>query len=501
MINQDMQTAAVALYQQGQSKKTIARLLKIDVKTVRTIVAGDAVRTLKPRNDKIDIAESDLEALYHKCDGYIERMYEILTEEQGVAIGYSTLTRLVRSKGLGGKNAHNSRSEHFGDVPGEEMQHDTTIYSLKIGGVQTKVICSGIYLRYSKMRIIRFYLRFNRFTMKCFIDEALRFWGYCARICVIDNTNLAILHGSGSSAVMNPEMIAFADNYGFSWKAHAINHPNRKAGKERNFWTTETNFLPGRTFSSLDNLNEQAFQWATSRYAQRPQAKTKLIPVQAFEYEKSSLLKLPPYISQPYIPLVRKIDTYGYIACDANYFWVPETVQCSRVTVLRYVGDIVIMEGTKELVRYKLPPESVENQKFVPAGVKMKPRGEPNDRKLGCEHEEMRLRQMGDAVQLYLDFIKSVDSGVKKKPLFIRGLYRLSKEIGQSLFEQAVHRANNYHVNTLDTVRRIAYQLLEPALGDQSNSTEIYSDYQKRQTYQIGRFTEENDVDFNEEQS
>ncbi|HEX2959863.1 MAG TPA: hypothetical protein VHO70_23710 [Chitinispirillaceae bacterium] len=66
-------------------------------------------------------------------------------------------------------------------------------------------------------------------------------------------------YGSGSSAVMNPEMVAFADNYGFIYKAHEINHSNRKAGKERNFWTVETNFLPGRTFSSLENLNEQAY--------------------------------------------------------------------------------------------------------------------------------------------------------------------------------------------------------------------------------------------------
>jgi transposase len=500
MKNQDMQTSVGTLYQQGQSKRAIARLLKIDVKTVRTIIEGSVIRIPKPRKDKIDIADEELQKLYHQCDGYIERMYEILTEERDIAIGYSTLSRLVRSKGLGSNKGDNTRSDHVPDVPGDEMQHDTTVYKLKIDGVLKKVICSGVYLRYSKMRYIRFYPRFNRFIMKCFIDEALRFWGYCARTCIIDNTNLAILHGSGSSAVMHPEMIAFADNYGFTWKAHKINHPNRKAGKERNFWTVETNFLPGRTFSSLDNINEQAIQWATVRYAQRPQAKTGLIPVQAFEYEKPFLLKLPPYISAPYIPFVRKIDVYGYIAFDANYYWIPEAVQCRTLTVLRYAHEIVIMEGTKELIRYKLPPDNVRNEKFVPDDIKKKPHAQPKARKKGCEVEEKRLREMAEPVPAYLDYVKLSESGVVKKPAFIRGLFSLSKEVAQSLFEETIKRAFDYRVNTLESVRRIAYQMLEPSLGDQFNSTETYSDYQNRQTYQTGRFSEENDTCYTGEQ-
>ena len=84
------------------------------------------------------------------------------------------------------------------------------------------------------------------------------FWGYRARQCIIDNTNLARLRGTGANAVMVPEMEAFARQYGFVFRCHALKHPNRKAGEERSFWTVETNFLPGRTFQSLEDLNQQA---------------------------------------------------------------------------------------------------------------------------------------------------------------------------------------------------------------------------------------------------
>jgi transposase len=288
MIDADKRQAVLTLFKSGKSKKRIAHLLEVDIKTVRKIIrnAGDN-GSQKPRSDNIEVDGELLKKVYHDCEGYGQRIHEVLTEEHGLEIAYSTLTRKIRETGLG-QNV-SARSCHEPDVPGEEMQQDTSPFTLKVGGVKTKVICSGLYLRYSKMRYIWFYRRYDRFAMKCFMEKALGFWGYSARTCVIDNTSLAIWYGSGFRAVFVPEMVNFAKNYGFTWKAHEIGHHNRKPGVERNFWTVETNFFPGRTFMSLEDLNEQAFQWATDRYAKRPQAKTGLIPINTFEHEKPPL--------------------------------------------------------------------------------------------------------------------------------------------------------------------------------------------------------------------
>ena len=68
-------------------------------------------------------------------------------------------------------------------------------------------------------------------------------------------------------------MEAFARQYGFEFRCHALKHANRKAGEERSFWTVETNFLPGRTFQNLEDLNRQALEWSTVRMEQRPRAR------------------------------------------------------------------------------------------------------------------------------------------------------------------------------------------------------------------------------------
>jgi hypothetical protein len=85
------------------------------------------------------------------------------------------------------------------------------VYQVPLGGARTRIIASLLYLRYSKRRYLKFYRAFNRFAMKCFLHEALMHWGYSARQCIIDNTNLARLRGSGSRAVIVPEMASFAD--------------------------------------------------------------------------------------------------------------------------------------------------------------------------------------------------------------------------------------------------------------------------------------------------
>ena len=280
------------------SLREISRRLHLSRNAVRAIVRQQGKIVRKERQDKIQIDPELLERLYHECDGWLQRVHEKLVEEQGIQVGYSTLTRMLRDLELG--RSPPARCDRVPDEPGAEMQHDTSPYQLQISGQRTRLIASLMYLRYSKRRYLKFYRVFNRFVMKCFLHEALMFWGYAAKRCIIDNTNLARLRGSGRQAVIVPEMVAFAERYGFQFVCHELQHCNRKAGEERSFWTVETNFLPGRSFESLEDLNRQARQWATERMEHRPQTKARLIPAKLFEHERHYLHPLPPHLPAPY---------------------------------------------------------------------------------------------------------------------------------------------------------------------------------------------------------
>jgi hypothetical protein len=293
-------------------------------------------------------------------------------------------------------------------------------------------------------------------------------------------------------------MLEFAKRYGFKWKAHRIGHANRKAGKERNFYTVETNFLPGREFSSLKDLNEQAFSWATKRWALRPQSKTRLIPAKLFEDEKPYLIRFPEYIPPPYLPHQRIVDQYGYIAFAANYYWIPcepagKKPVAGNVDVIEYENKISIYQRNQHLIDYKLPSAEIQNEKFIPSGMVGKIY-EPKYIKKKSDEQERRLRQIGEVVNKYIDYILSNECIIKQKSKFIRKLYNFSRNIAPSLFLKIIERANNYRIDNLESIERITINLLnaEPvSIPDVSRS----DNFKNRESYIRGLFSREADLD------
>lgn len=253
MITADKRQAVFLMHQEGVSKRAIARQLRLSRNAVRHIIAQSGQMPPPIRPPRVVLDADLLRQLHRECEGYAQRMTEKLREEHGLSVKYSTLTRHLRDLGITGPSP--ARCQKVPDEPGAEMQHDTSPFTVLVGTQRLRLQASLLYLRYSKRRYLQFYPLFDRFHLKCFLHLALMHWGYAPPLCVIDNTNLARWRGLGADAVMVPEMEVFARGYGFKFLCHAPKHSDRKAGEERSFLTVETNFIPGRTFTSLEDLN------------------------------------------------------------------------------------------------------------------------------------------------------------------------------------------------------------------------------------------------------
>lgn len=487
MISQDKRAAIYRLHTEGMGVRKIARSLRVNRGTVSDIIKQKGVMPESKRKDKIELDPDLVAKLYKDCDGWVQRMHEILTEEKAIQIGYSTLTSKIRELELG--TAKNQRSGQVPDSLGEEMQQDTSPYRVKLGDKSVLVQASLLYYRYSKVRYLKFYRSFNRFKMKCFFHEALTFWNYAAGICIIDNTNLARLHGTGKNAVIVPEMEQFAKQYGFGFVCHEIKHSNRKAGNERGFFTIVTNFFAGRKFENMENLNRQAFLWATDRSANRPTGKTRLIPAAAFEYEKPYLNKLPVYVEPPYLVHQRRTDQYGYASFDGNFYWIPGTKRYD-VKVLQYSDHLRIYHRRELLGEYEMPSEGVKNEKIYPEG-QSKPKHQPKYRKKPTAHEERTLRTTSEEVNAYLNF--AIKKGGRQKHRFIRKLYGLHSKLAPSLFIKTVKRALKYRITDTETIERIAMLLMKEGNYDVP-SVQIDQEFRDRESYLDGRFSADVDL-------
>ena len=246
----------------------------------------------------------------------------------------------------------------------------------------------------------------------------------------------------------------------------------------------ETNFLPGRRFQNLKDLNQQAFQWATVRMENRPVAKTRLIPAKAFEHERHYLVKLPAHLPAPYRVHERETDQYGYAAFDGNYYWVPGTDR-DEVKVLEYSDRLKIYQLRKCVADYPLPADGVTNALFSPEGMP-KPTRQPKNRKRPTEEEEKRLRAMSEAVDGYLNF--ALHDGLQRHR-FLRELFALSCRMTRSVFTQTLERARRYRITDIDTLQRIARLCVSQ--GDVPlPATDVDESFLQREAYQEGRLTD-----------
>jgi transposase len=318
--------------------REISRLLKLSRNAVRRILRAPESRAREvPRCDAQTLAL--LRACFERARGNVVRVQELLAQERGRTLSYSTLTRWVREAGL---RTPVPRSGEYHFAPGEEMQHDTSPHRVVIAGKTVATQCAALVLAYSRRLFVYYYPRYTRFEAKHFLLEAARFNEGTAPTCIIDNTSVIVAAGAGDEAVIAPEMVAFARTLGFCFRAHRVGHADRKGRIERPFAYIEGNFLPGRSFTDFADLNRQALAWGREVANAKPKRALGMSPEAAYLIEKPYLQPLPSALPPIYQVLERVVDLYGYVSVDSNRYSVPERWVSASLTVYKYPAEIQI---------------------------------------------------------------------------------------------------------------------------------------------------------------
>ena len=159
---------------------------------------------------------------------------------------------------------------------------------------------------------------------------------------MIDNTHVVLASGSGSEAVIAPEMAAFARTLGFGFVAHRVGHPDRKGRIERIFAYVEGHFLPGRTFRDYADLNAQARLWCETVANATQKRALGMSADAAYVLEKPYLTPLPAVLPPVYEVVERTVDLSGYVSIDANRYSVPERLCGQPVTVYKHPERIAV---------------------------------------------------------------------------------------------------------------------------------------------------------------
>ena len=446
MLNQSTRTTILDLHRKGVGKRTIARTLKVSRGVVREVIQSDTV-TPPPFNraERAEPFRREILDLFDSCKGNLVRVHEEI-EASGVKLSYPAFTAFCRRAGIGGKPAVPAGQYHF--EPGDEMQHDTSPHEVVLGGKKRPVQTASAVLCYSRMLFFQCSPRFQRFDCKVFLTEALKYFGGGCATVMIDNTHVVVLKGTGADMVPVPEMEAFAERYGFVFRAHAVGDANRSARVERPFHYIENNFFPGRTFSDWADLNAQAREWC-ERVNGKYKRHLRAVPRELFAVEKPRLKPLPVWVPEVYRLYQRTVDVEGYVSLQTNRYSVPAAWLGRSVEVREAQDRVEITYGRHSVSHPRV--EGAMGQR-VTTKEHRPPRG-TGVKKTGPSPEEKTVAQLAPDLLDYVAALKK--RGRKQTTLALRQLLRMIREYPQGPLREAIAEAQRYGLFDLDRVERM----------------------------------------------
>lgn len=453
MLDLDTRTAILRLHREGHAIRKIARDVGVSRRSVKKVIeSGEAVVPTLEREERLAPHLDRIRELHRACKGNLVRVHEELARE-GIEVAYATLTGFCRRREMGVKPKQ--RAGRYPFAPGQEMQHDTSPHTVKVGGRERTLQCASLVLCYSRMRFAQCFGQWNRFHAKVFLTEALRYFGAAADQCMLDNSTVILLSGSGKNAVVSREMEAFAKRFDFTFVAHELGDANRSGHVERRFHHIENNFYPGRSFADLDDLNAQLRGWCDKTNAAHSDW-LKASPRELFAAEVGLLKPLPIYIPDVYEVHYRRVDVEGYIRLHTNRYSMDEALIDQRLAVHEHHRTIRVFDGHKLVAERDKQPYGAGRRETLPEhrGRRKWAPGPPTT-------EESVLRSAGPELAALVDALRKRHGGRAVRAM--SHLHRIYLDYPTEAVVAAAGRALEFGLLDL---HRIEQMVLKRVAGD-----------------------------------
>jgi len=447
MLDQTIRASILTLREAGHGTRAIARTLHISRGAVKAVIAdGRAAPPPIERDERADRFRDDILALHVSCKGNLVRVHEELLARHPIALSYQALTAFCRRHGIGHEPP--MPVGHYPFEPGKEMQHDTSPHDVHISGAVRRVQTASLVLAHSRMVFMQMYPRFTRFHCKVFLTEAVQYFGGACADCMIDNTHVVVLRGTGKQMVPVPEMEAFGRRLGFRFIAHEKGDANRSAHVERQFDHIERNFIAGREFADFADANRQARSWCDKVNASFKRH-LHASPRDLFALEASRLRPLPAWIPEVYALHQRIVDLEGYVHVDGHMYSVPYKLIGKTVEVRETKDQIRVFIGPREVASHALRAATGGRQRTTLAEHRP-PRGQVAAALRSPEEDE--LAAAGAPFAAFAAVLRKRSS---RWPVALRRLAQLRRDYPAGPLVAAIETAIHYGLYDLDRVERV----------------------------------------------
>jgi transposase len=464
-MTEEMRHEIVQRRQSGMSLRAIAAELGVSRGAVARVLArvqaqreGRAAPSPRPRPRQsiIDPFEPILKELLAK--------YPNLTTERALqelqARGFTGKYTVVRQRiGLlrpRAPRAPRTPVPRFETGPGAQAQMDYGVYDVDFTREgRRRVYLFSYLLGYSRRQYLRFVESMDLPTTLREHVHAFHHLGGVARVCLYDNFKAVVLRHDADGAFYNPKFLAFATHYGFRPQACRVRRPQTKGKVERQFHFVETSLFNGRTFESLEHLNEVTAQWLQSVADVRSLRDFKESPLQRHAVEQAHLLTLPKCDFDTAQVAYRHVNVEGYITYRLNFYSAPWPYIGQVLPVRVTESEVIIYSvGLEEIARHALLPRAIQGTRQTHKSHR--PAADPAERALLLRQ---RFSELGPMAVPFLDGLLAKQTQGKQQA---QQLLALVAQYQKGDVHQALERAVRFGAFSLAAVRRILAASAKP---------------------------------------
>lgn len=341
MVQGDMWHEIHSRFKLKETKKSIARALGLDIRTVRKILGQSepvSYHRKRPEETLLSPYEAHIRQRLPAVGWCAQSIFEELGP-MGYGGSYDTVRRFVQPLR---QEAHREATVRFETAPGHQGQVDWGYGWTTIAERSVKVRLFVMTLGYSRKM-------FSRGTrdekLPVFIrchEEAFEHFGGIPHELLYDNTKTVVLARDfeGREIRWNPTFWDFSAYWGFQPRLCRPYRAQTK-GKVESGVKYVKRFLRGKAFDSLEHLNECLMNWIATVADERIHGTTHRRPSEMFLEEKALLLDhrgRPPYAIQD--RALRYVAKDCLVSFQTNRYSVP----------FRFVGQPVEVQGEADRV-------------------------------------------------------------------------------------------------------------------------------------------------------
>lgn len=384
-------SALIRLKEEGNSNRKVAKLLKIDRKTVGSYWNEYLEKKALLKNEKDDLKikqlqeeitsskKYDVSSRRRKklTDDFFKRLNEILEDEkkkeailgtnkqaltkkqiyeqlksEGFNVGFSTVTLEIRRIKEKGKEAFIRQDYEYGD----RLEYDFGEVKLIIDEKLRKYYMAVLSSPGGKFRWCYLY---NNSKKEVFMDSHVKFFNMIGGVhkeVVYDNMRNVVTKFLGrNEKELNEDLVKMSLYYGFK-----INVTNAFSGNEKGYVEGSVKYLRNQIFATNYKFKseEAAIEYMESMLI-------KLNENSNIEEEKKHLIPVKPPLELADIR-TSTVNKYSFIQIENNFYSVPEYLVGMTVTSKIYYNEILIYSNNEFVCRHK----KIDGEKQMSVDIK-----------------------------------------------------------------------------------------------------------------------------------